>query len=148
MGRSANSFKSYVGQVELPNDQDSPEKRLFVAVLCQAAHDCFSTHVEKQDKEQARHFFLTESYHFNIICELADRNPLYVRDKIVKMITNNLTVPGLNALKSYRRDNNKYKRRKHLTGNAYYAAKAAKNFYYEGMGSKGGRPRMYNKIEK
>ena len=38
-------------------------------------------------------------------------------------------------------------KKKHLTGNAYYAAKAKKNFYYQGMGAKGGRPRMYNKIE-
>ena len=39
----------------------------------------------------------------------------------------------------------KYKK-KHLTGNAYYAAKAKKNFYYQDMGAKGGRPRIYNKI--
>ena len=40
-------------------------------------------------------------------------------------------------------------RKKHLTGNAYYAKKAGKemkkrNLYYSGMGSKGGRPRIYN----
>jgi hypothetical protein len=44
----------------------------------------------------------------------------------------------------------KYKK-KHLTGNAYYAAKATKemkkrNIYYQGMGAKGGRPRIYNGI--
>jgi len=37
-------------------------------------------------------------------------------------------------------------KKKHLTGNAYYAAKAKKNFYYQDMGAKGGRPRIYNKI--
>ena len=41
----------------------------------------------------------------------------------------------------------KYKKKKGLTGNSYYAAKAKKNFYYQDMGRKGGRPRMYNKIE-
>ena len=47
------------------------------------------------------------------------------------------------------RKRGRYKK-KHLTGNAYYAAKAAKgpkNFYYQDMGKKGGRPRIYNKIE-
>ena len=42
-------------------------------------------------------------------------------------------------------------RKKHLTGNAYYAAKAGKemkkkNLYYQGMGAKGGRPRIYNVV--
>ena len=148
MGRSNNSFKSFVGQIEVGFHNDSPEKRLFVAVLSQAAHDCFSTHVERNDKEQARHFFMTDHFHFNLICELADRNPLYVKDKMRNKILLNLTIPDINRLKGYRRDKKKYRRKKHLTGNAYYAAKAAKNFYYQGIGSKGGRPRMYNRIEK
>ena len=38
-------------------------------------------------------------------------------------------------------------KKKKLTGNAYYAKKAQKNFYYQGIGAKGGRPRIYNKIE-
>jgi|TARA_R110000824_G_scaffold369723_1_gene559212 hypothetical protein len=42
-------------------------------------------------------------------------------------------------------------KKKHLTGNAYYAAKATKemkkrNLYYQGMGAKGGRPRIYNVV--
>ena len=41
--------------------------------------------------------------------------------------------------------------KKHLTGNTYYAAKAAKEMkkrkiYYQRMGAKGGRPRIYNVI--
>ena len=44
------------------------------------------------------------------------------------------------------RKRGKYKK-KHLTGNAYYAAKAQKNFYYQDMGRKGGRPRIFNKID-
>ena len=39
-------------------------------------------------------------------------------------------------------------KKRYLTGNAYYAAKAQKNFYYSDMGKKGGRPRIYNKIEE
>ncbi len=75
MGKSINSWNSFVGHIEREGGNDSPEKRLFVAVLSQAAHDCFSTHVERHDKEQARHFFMTDHFHFNLICELADRNP-------------------------------------------------------------------------
>ena len=43
-------------------------------------------------------------------------------------------------------------KKKHLTGNAYYAQKAGKemkkrNLYYSGNGSlKGGRPRIYNVV--
>ena len=42
-------------------------------------------------------------------------------------------------------------KKKHLTGNAYYAAKAGKemkkkSIYYQGMGAKGGRPRIYNGV--
>jgi len=50
-------------------------------------------------------------------------------------------------IKRVTRKRGKYKK-KHLTGNAYYAAKAKKNFYYQGMGAKGGRPRIYNRIEQ
>jgi len=122
MGRSNNSFKSFVGQIEVGFHNDSPEKRLFVAVLSQAAHDCFSTHVERHDKEQARHFFMTDHFHFNLICELADRNPLYVKDKMRNKIILNIDMPIHNS-KEYRSDQKKYKRKPHLTGNAYYAAK-------------------------
>jgi len=148
MGKSINSWNSYVGHAEHYLKNECPEKKLFVAVLSQAAHDCFSTHVEKSDKEQARHFFMTDHFHFDLICELANRNPIYVKDKMRNKILLNLTIPDINRLKGYRRDKKKYRRKKHLTGNAYYAAKAAKNFYYQGIGSKGGRPRMYNRIEK
>ena len=148
MGKSINSWNSYVGHAEHYLKNECPEKKLFIAVLSQAAHDCFSTHVEKSDKEQARHFFMTDHFHFDLICELANRNPIYVKDKMRNKILLNLTIPDINRLKGYRRDKKKYRRKKHLTGNAYYAAKAAKNFYYQGIGSKGGRPRMYNRIEK
>ncbi len=81
-----------------------------------------STHVEKNDKEQARHFFMTDHYHFDLICELADRNPIYVKDKMRNKILLNVSIPTINNLKGYRRDQKKY-RKKHLTGNSYYAAK-------------------------
>ena len=175
MGRSANSFTSWVGHALEVNPGDKvtlPEKDLWVAVLCRAVLDACKgppdldmtrpaniTHKNhyNYDRDQARHFFLEGGPHFRLICEMAGRNPAYVQSKIKKVILRkngwNVDVP---ITSHYRqgpkrgRKRGKYKK-KHLTGNAYYAAKAAKemkkrNLYYQGMGAKGGRPRIYNGI--
>ncbi len=63
-----------------------PETNLFTAVLSQAVHDVFSTHVDKIDKAQAMDFLTEDSYHLRMICELAGRNPDYVRSKIRKKL--------------------------------------------------------------
>ena len=63
-----------------------PETKLFTAVLSQAVHDIFSTHVEKIDKHQAMDFLTRDSAHLRMICELAGRNPTYVREKIRKKL--------------------------------------------------------------
>ena len=169
MGRSANSFTSYVGHAEETVSDlrvTLPEKDLWVAVLCRAVLDACKgppdldmtrpaniTHKNHYhyDRDQARHFFTEGGSHFRLICEMAGRNPDYVQDKVRKVLLRkngwNVDVP----ITSHYRQGPKKKRgpkKKHLTGNAYYAAKAKKNFYYQGMGSKGGRPRIYNKIEK
>ena len=170
MGRSTNSFTSYVGHAEetISDDRvDLPEKSLWVAVLCRAVLDAckgppllnmtkYSNISHKNqytyDRDQARHFFAEGGPHFRLICEMAGRNPEYVQAKIRKVLLRkngwNVDVP---ITSHYRQGPKRGKKRgpkkKHLTGNAYYAAKAQKNFYYEGMGSKGGRPRIYNKIE-
>jgi len=171
MGRAINSFCSYVGHAEETIDEervDLPEKSLWVAVLCRAALDAFKgppqlnmklkvniTHKNhyNYDRDQARHFFLSGGSHFNEVCEMAGRNPQYVKQKATKLILRsngwNVDVP---ITSHYRLGPKKGKKRgpkkKHLTGNAYYAAKAQKNFYYQDMGKKGGRPRIYNKIEQ
>ena len=147
MGRSGNSFATWVGQSNISDSRVLlPEEKLFIAVLSQAAHDVFSSHVQKIDRDAAIAFFLGRSKQFRDICELAGREPQYVYEKIRKKI---LQGKGWNLAESMRKTYRRRKRRKqkHLTGNAYYAAKAEKNFYYQGMGAKGGRPRIYNKIE-
>ena len=167
MGRANNSFTSYVGHaLEINTDKvDLPEKDLWVAVLCRAVLDAckgppqlnMSKHSNVShknqytyDRDQARHFFLEGGRHFRHICEMAGRNPDYVQARIRKIL---LRKNGLNVdvpITSHYRQGPKRKpkyRKKHLTGNAYYAAKAKKNFYYQDMGAKGGRPRIYNKIE-
>ena len=165
MGRATNSFVSYVGHAEETIDEDRvdlPEKSLWVAVLCRAALDAFKGPPQldmtrkanishnnhyKYDRDQARHFFLEGGFHFNEICEMAGRNPQYVKQKARKLILRsngwNVDVP---ITSHYRQGPKKGRKRgpkkKHLTGNAYYAAKK-KNLYYQDMGKKGGRPKLY-----
>ena len=182
MGRANNSFTSYVGHAEETISEGKvtlPEKELWVAVLCRAALDACKgppdldmtrpaniTHKNHYDydRDQARHFFMEGGFHFNLICEMAGRNPEYVQAKVRKVILRkngwNVDVPITShyrqgpkrgrMIKRVSRKRGKYKK-KHLTGNSYYAAKAGKemkkrNIYYQGMGAKGGRPRIYNVV--
>ena len=153
MSRSSNSFTSRVSQANILGSRvHVPEEKLFIAVLSQAAHDAFSTHVGKLERDAARAFFMNKGKRFRDICELAGREPQYVHEKVRSKI---LKANGWNMDESmhkmYRQSSVRKKRgrykKKHLTGNAYYAAKEKKNFYYEGIGKKGGRPRIYNRIE-
>jgi len=151
-----------------------PEKDLWVAVLCRAVLDACKgppdldmsrpaniTHKNHYhyDRDQARHFFTEGGPHFRLICELAGRNPDYVQSRIRKVLLRkqgwNVDVPitshyrqGPKKGKRGRPRGKKY-RKTHPAGNAYYAAKAGremkkKNLHYQGMGAKGGRPRIYN----
>ena len=135
MGRSVNSFMGWVGQSNILGSRVlMPEERLFIAVLSQAVHDAFSTHVERYNKDAARAFFMNNGGQFRSICELAGRDSQYVHERVRKRI---LTDNGWNMdesmRKSYRQRIRKKYKKKRLTGNAYYSA----------MGKKGGRPRLY-----
>ena len=168
MGRASNSFTGWVGHAtEMDGDKVTlPEKDLWVAVLTRAVLDAckgppllnMSKHSNishknqyTYDRDQARHFFMKGGKHFREICEMAGRNPEYVQAKIRKVLLRkngwNVDVP---ITSHYRQGPKRGRKRgpykKKLTGNAYYAAKAKKNFYYQDMGAKGGRPRIYNKI--
>ena len=156
MGRSVNSFTSWVGHAaEINNDRVMlPEKDLWIAVLCRAVLDACKgpprldmklrsnvTHQNNYtyDRDQARHFFMEGGEYFRRICEFAGRDPDYVQAKIRKIILRekgwNVDVPITSHYRSgSRRRRGKYK--KSLTGNAYYAAKAKTR-------GKGGRPRLY-----
>ena len=130
-----------VGQANILGSQVlTPEERLFIAVLSQAAHDAFSTHVGKLERDTARAFFMNNSRWFKDICELAGRESQYVHEKVKNRI---LKANGWNLDESMRKTYRhkprirKYKK-KHLTGNAYYAV----------MGKKGSRPRIYNEIKR
>ena len=133
------------------SDLGSPEQRLFIAVLSQAVHDAFANHVPPYERSQAQAWLMSNNHDFKIICECAGKDSSYVLEKIRKRI---LEKNGWNVNLNMRVSSPRRRRqmkninKKHLTGNAYYAAKAQKNFYYSNMGSKGGRPRIYNKIEE
>ena len=169
MGRASNSFITYMGHAEETISDDRvtlPEKDLWVAVLCRAVLDACKgppqldmtrkanrSHKNHYtyDRDQARHFFLEGGRHFRHICEMAGRSPEYVQTKIRKiLLRKNGWYVDVPITSHYRQGPKKKKRgpKKHLTGNAYYAAKAQKNFYYQDMGAKGGRPRIWNKIER
>ena len=103
---------------------DGPERRLFIAVLSQAVHDAFAKHVPPYEKERARTWLIGNSRDFRDICELSGRESKYVREKIRRKI---LEKNGWNvniSLRTQPRRIRKHKQ-KHLTGNAYYAAKRA-----------------------
>ena len=99
---------------------DCPEKRLFIAILSQAVHDAFADHVPRLEKEAARNFLTRNSSDFRHICEMAGKNAAYVKERIRKQV---LREKGWNADLSLRTQPRRIRKQKHLTGNAYYAAK-------------------------
>jgi len=157
MGRSANSFTTWVGHAEeriSAVKADLPEKDLWVAILTRAVLDAVKgppdldmtrranishKNYYKYNKHQARHFFMEGGKHFRHICEMAGRDPDYVQTKIRKIILRkngwNVDVPITSHYRTGRGKKRGPKKKK-LTGNSYYAA----------MGKKGGRPRIYNDV--
>ena len=156
MGRSANSFTSWVGHAAETMSDDRvelPEKSLWVAVLCRAVLDACKgpprlnmglrsnvTHRNNYTyaRDQARHFFMEGGTYFRHVCEMAGRNPDYVQAKIRKVILRkdgwNVDIPITSHYRQGPKKGGKRGRpRKKLTGNSYYPA----------MGKKGGRPRLY-----
>ena len=155
-------------------DTTSPEHYLWISVLSKAAHDALYSS-DWFESRQAISWFKSQRSDFKKVCELAGRDPNYVYTHIIKKITKReahmefiktgqryyvkdnegLCRGGIVYHSHYRHGKKRgpYKKRKkkHLTGNAYYAAKAGKemkkrNVYYSNMGAKGGRPRMYNVV--
>ena len=122
---------------------DTPEKTLWVAVLCRAALDAVKgapkldmlsranvshKNYYTYNRDQARHFFLNGGWDFKIICEMAGRNPIYVQQKIRQMILRkngwNVDVPITSHYRQGPKKGRGRPKKKHITGNAYYAAKA------------------------
>jgi len=105
----------------------SPERKLFIAVLSQAVHDAFSSHVPGLEKRQAQSWLMSNSKDFKDICEHAGRNSGYVLEKIRRKILekNGWNVNTSLGTQPRRRRQMREVNKKHLTGNAYYAAKRA-----------------------
>jgi len=95
MGRSSNSFTSYVTHAEETINSTRvtlPEKDLWVAVLSRAVLDACHGPLDCPQME-ARNFFVNGGYHFRLVCEMAGRNPQYVQDKVKNVIEKNYGFP-------------------------------------------------------
>ena len=120
MSRFIKSSSAYTS-----DHMDSPERRLFIAVLSQAIHDAFAEHVPCLEKQKAQTWLMSNSEDFKDICELSGRNSSYVLEKIRRKILekNGWNVTISLRTKPRRRRQMKQINKKHLTGNAYYASK-------------------------
>ena len=149
------------------NQPQTPEQYLWTSVLSKAAHDAIYTS-DWLEARKAIAWFKSKSKDFREVCELAGLNHEYVYWRMLKPISNrenhmayvrtgnryyikdNIGLPrGGKVYHSHYRTGIKrgpYKKKKHLTGNSYYAAKRKKDPYYVKIGKLGGRPRMYNGI--
>tara|TARA_Y100001951_G_scaffold13201_1_gene8503 strand:- start:194 stop:754 length:561 start_codon:yes stop_codon:yes gene_type:complete len=185
MGRSTNRFTALVGRAaEINEDKVTlPEKDLWVAVLCRAVLDACKgpPHLDMSrranishknhynyNRDQARHFFLEGGSHFNLICELAGRDPSYVQQQVRKIILRkngwNIDVPITSHYRQGPKIGNRYKGYQKWKWGAHVPAssreklitnfrrkrvgrprkkKLTGNSYYAAMGKKGGRPKLY-----
>jgi len=169
MGRANNSFTSYVGHAEETISDDRvtlPEKDLWVAVLCRAVLDackgppmlnmdlkCNRSHknIYTYDRDQARHFFIEGGSHFRLICEMAGRDPDYVRTKIKKALLRkegwNIDVPITSHYRQGpKRGIKRGKYKKKFRAVKTVGRPGKKDMRYVIRGNKGGRPRMYDGI--
>ena len=134
-----------------------PEKDLWIAVLTRAVLDACKgppdldmtrrANVSHQNhytyaRDQARHFFMKGGPHFREICEMAGRNPDYVRQKVRKILLRkdgwNVDVP----ITSHYRQGPKRKRGRPRK-EKYRSTHPAGNAYFTAIGKKGGRPKLY-----
>ena len=134
MGRSVNSFTTWVGQANIHDSRVLlPEEKLCAAILSQAAHDVVSPHIGRLERDAAKAFFINKSERFRIICEMAGREPQYVHERMKRKILKangwnmDVSMHTMHQRSHTRRKRGKYKK-KHLTGNAYYAAKTTRHF--------------------
>ena len=147
-------------------DTTTAEHSLWISVLTKAAHDAIYTS-DWIEARKAMTWFKDMGPGFREVCELAGRDPNYVHnhiiDKILKREKYMVAVRTGNRIylkeaetegphyhSHYRggrlgKKRGPYKKTKHLTGNAYYKAQRVKNPLAVLRGSKGGRPRMYDR---
>ena len=150
-------------------DTTTPEHYLWTSVLSKAAHDALYSS-DWFESRQAISWFKSQRADFKEVCELAGKDPNYVYTHIIKKIKDReahmqwirtgqryyvkdnqgLCRGGIVYHSHYRQGMKRgpyKKKKKHLTGNAYYKAKRQKKDpYYVKIGKLGGRPRMYNHV--
>ena len=145
------------------NQSRTPEQQLWISVLTKAADDAIYTS-DWLESRKAIAWFRAKGDHFKEVCQYAGFNPDYVSDKMQRSLDERenmmqwvrrgtrIYVQGKRPTVYHSHYRTGYKRgpykkkKKHLTGNSYYAAKRKKDPYYVKIGKLGGRPRMYNGI--
>ena len=152
-------------------DTTSPEHYLWTSVLSKAAHDAIYSSDWREARAAMEWFKSPNRSDFKKVCEMAGYDPGYVWEHIKNSIGkreahmewvrtgNRIYVnPNPDAPKrggklyhshyrtGMKRGPYKKRKKKHLTGNSYYAAKRKKDPYYVKMGKLGGRPRIYNHV--
>ena len=164
MGRSQNSFTSWVSQANISGERvELPETSLWIAVLTRAVLDACKgppdldmtrpaniTHQNHYhyDRDQARHFFMEGGTHFRLICELAGRDPNYVQQQVRKVLLRkngwNVDVPITSHYRQGpKRGIKRGKYRKKFRAVKTVGRPRKKDMSYVIRGSKGGRPRLY-----
>ena len=149
-------------------DTTTPEHTLWISVLSKAAHDAIFTS-DWTEARKAMNWFKDKGSGFREVCELAGRDPNYVYSHIINKILERekYMIAIRNGNRVYVKDNpykprggkvyhSHYragqkrgpykKKKKHLSGNSYYAAKRKKDPYYVKIGKFGGSPRLYDRV--
>jgi len=144
----------------------TPEQQLWISVVSKAAHDAIHCS-DWREARLAMSWFKKNSKDFKEVCEYAGYNPEYVYSHMKKPIEkregymecirsgNRYYVKGdvrsklPNGTKVYHshyRMGEKYRKKKQLSGNAWYKSQRKKNPRYVEMEKLGGRPRIYNHV--
>ena len=119
------------------------ERDLWVAVLARAALDALkdppvchrktsaSAYINyfHYNKDQAVHFLTQGGKHFNEVCQMAGRNPTYIKEKVIKLLQQQKWEPNIPITFRYRDGPKRRRKKQGLTGNAYYAAKAKEEIH-------------------
>lgn len=113
------------------------ERDLWVAVLALAALDALKdppvchqkTSALAYNRDQAVHFLTQGGKHFNEVCQMAGRNPTYIKEKVIKLLQQQKWEPNIPITFRYRDGPKRRRKKQALTGNAYYAAKAKEEIH-------------------
>ena len=106
------------------------ERDLWVAVLARAALDALkdppvchrktsaSAYINyfHYNKDQAVHFLTQGGKHFNEVCQMAGRNPTYIKERVIKLLQQQKWEPNIPITFRYRDGPKRRRKKQGLTG--------------------------------